>query len=48
MIYRFNVCDLNAIETRVGAWLAGCESLLNVFQPRSGKPNGNCPYLDFA
>lgn len=48
MIYRFNVCDLNAIETRVGAWLAGCESLLNVFQPRPGKPNGNCPYLDFA
>lgn len=48
MIYRFNVCDLNAIETRVGAWLAGCDSLLNVFQPRPGKPNGNCPYLDFA
>ena len=23
MSTRFNVCDLNAIETRVGAWLAG-------------------------
>ncbi len=52
--YRFNVCDLNAIETRVGAWLAGCDSLLNVFQPftdeLTGKhyPNGKDPYLDFA
>src|SRR5208283_2005288 len=48
MIYRMQVCDLNAIETRVGAWLAGCDSLLGVFQPRPGKPNGNDPYLDFA
>src|SRR5579863_1033129 len=29
---RFNVCDLNAIETRVGAWIAGCEPLLDVFK----------------
>jgi DNA polymerase len=28
---RFNVSDLNAIETRVGAWVAGCQSLLKVF-----------------
>jgi Casjensviridae DNA polymerase len=29
--HRFNVSDLNAIETRVGAWVAGCTSLLDVF-----------------
>lgn len=39
---RFNVCDLNAIETRVGAWLAGCEGLLKVFA------EGRDPYIDFA
>lgn len=54
MITRFNVCDLNAIETRVGAWLAECPDLLNVFQPFTdpitGKfyPNGKDPYLSFA
>lgn len=31
MRHRFNVADLNAIETRVGAWVAGCTSLLDVF-----------------
>jgi DNA polymerase len=46
--YRFNVCDLNAIETRVGGWLAGCTSLMDVFIPLPGKPNGRDPYLDFA
>jgi DNA polymerase len=40
---RFNVSDLNAIETRVGAWLAGCMSLLAVF----ARPHGD-PYLEFA
>jgi DNA polymerase len=50
---RFNVCDLNAIETRVGAWVAQCQSLLDVFKPFTdefGKfyPNGKDPYLDFA
>jgi DNA polymerase len=45
---RLCVADLNAIEIRVGAWMAGCHSLLDVFQPRPGKPNGNDPYLDFA
>jgi DNA polymerase bacteriophage-type len=45
---RFQVADLNAIESRVGAWLASCNSLLDVFRPKPGKPNGNCPYLDFA
>lgn len=39
---RFNVCDLNAIETRVGAWVAGCDSLLQVFRDKKD------PYLDFA
>lgn len=39
---RFNVCDLNAIETRVGAWVAKCEPLLKVFA------QGRDPYLDFA
>lgn len=50
---RFNVCDLNAIETRVGAWLASCIPLLNVFSPFTDQfgvfyPNGKDPYLDFA
>jgi DNA polymerase len=39
---RFNVCDLNAIETRVGAWVAECPSLLDVFHKNRD------PYLDFA
>lgn len=51
--FRFNVCDLNAIETRVGAWLAGCTDLMKVFEPWQdprGKmcPNGKDPYLSFA
>ena len=29
---RFNVSDFNAIETRVGAWMANCEPLLNGFR----------------
>jgi DNA polymerase len=45
---RFNVCDLNAIETRVGAWFAGCQSLLDVFDKTKYPPNGRDPYLDFA
>jgi DNA polymerase len=51
---RFNVADLNAIETRVGAWLSGCTSLTNVFQPyydpltNKFYQNGKDPYLDFA
>lgn len=39
---RFNVCDLNAIETRVAAWVASCEPLLKVFE------DNRDPYLDFA
>ena len=39
---RLNVCDLGAIETRVAAWMSGCDSLLNVFK------QGRDPYLDFA
>ena len=51
--YRFSVCDLNAIETRVGAWVAECASLLNVFQPYTdptGKfhRNGKDSYIDFG
>ena len=42
MNYRFNVADLASIETRVAAWLAGCESLTDVF--RQGKD----AYLDLA
>jgi DNA polymerase bacteriophage-type len=45
---RLNVCDLNAIETRDAAYLSQCEPLNQVFLPRPGKPNGNCPYLSFA
>jgi DNA polymerase len=50
---RLQVCDLNAIETRVGAWLSGCKSLSDVFIPRMGpdgkfRRNGNDPYLDFG
>jgi len=41
---RFNVSDLNAIETRVGAWVAGCEPLLHGF--RSVKDFE--PYVNFA
>jgi DNA polymerase len=53
MSTRFNVCDLNAIETRVGAWLAGCTDLMNVFVPytdTTGKfwRNGRDPYISFA
>jgi DNA polymerase len=32
MANRFNVADLGAIETRVSAWVAGCEPLLNGFR----------------
>lgn len=45
---RFNVCDLNAIETRVGAWVAQCTSLMNVFVPTPEEPKGRDPYLDFG
>lgn len=50
---RFNVCDLNAIETRVGAWVSGCTGLMDVFVPYTDKfgvyqPNGRDPYIDFA
>jgi len=43
---RFNVCDLNAIETRVGAWFAQCRPLLEVFS-RSVE-NGGDPYIAFG
>jgi len=53
VITRFNVCDLNAIETRVGAWLAQCHDLMDVFVPYTDQfgiycPNGRDPYLAFA
>ncbi len=51
--YRFNVCDINAVETRVGAWVAQCDSLLNVFQPYTDPlgnyhRNGKDSYIDFG
>lgn len=46
--FRFNAADLNAIETRTGAWLSSCIDLLKVFEPLIGHPNGRDPYLDFA
>lgn len=36
------VSDLNAIETRVAAWVCECQPLLNVFL------QNKCPYIDFA
>lgn len=42
MSLRFNVADLNAIETRVAAWVAQCGPLLKVFR------EDRDPYLDFA
>jgi DNA polymerase bacteriophage-type len=45
---RLNVCDLNAIETRQASYLCQCGDLNDVFVPRPGKPNGNCPYISFA
>ena len=42
--YRFNVSDLNAIETRVAAWLANCEPLLKGFREIKDFD----PYLQFA
>ena len=42
--HRFNVSDLNAIETRVGAWMAGCESFLDGFRNIADFD----PYMDFA
>jgi len=50
---RFNVADLNAIETRVGAWFAQCPDLMQVFEPWTDprgnfKKNGKCPYLSFG
>lgn len=53
MSMRFNVCDLNAIETRVGAWLAECLDLMGVFESYTdvlGKfwRNGRDPYISFA
>ena len=39
---KFDVADLNAIETRVGAWVTGCLGLMKVFL------EGRDPYLDCA
>lgn len=48
MSQRLDVADLNAIETRVAAYVAGCEPLLEVFRPKPGKPNGDDPYIAFG
>ena len=42
MNYKFLVADLASIETRVAAWMSGCESLMKVFR------DGKDPYLDLA
>ena len=42
MNYKFLVADLASIETRVAAWLSGCESLEKVFR------DGLDAYLDLA
>lgn len=39
---RFIVADLNAIEPRVCAWIAGCRTILDIFN------DGLDPYLSFA
>lgn len=53
MRFRFNVADLAAIETRVGAWLAECKDLEDVFVPYIDQfgdyqRNGKDPYISFA
>lgn len=50
---RLNVCDLNAIETRVGAYVAQCHSLHEVFRPYTDplgkfRRNGKDSYIAFA
>lgn len=42
MIRRFDVADLASIETRVSAWVSGCEPLMEVFRLNRDA------YLDFA
>src|ERR1700676_2088888 len=51
--FRFNVADLNAIETRTGAWLSECPDLMEVFRPYTDAKgnywrNGKDPYLSFV
>jgi hypothetical protein len=50
---RFNVCDLNAIETRCGAYVAQCSDLHDVFRPYTDplgkyRRNGKDSYIAFA
>lgn len=50
---RLNVCDLNAIETRMGAWIAECKPLMDVFVPYTDSTgrfhrNGKDPYCAFG
>lgn len=50
---RLNVCDLNAIETRVGAYVAQCHSLHDLFKPYTDplgkfRRNGMDSYIAFA
>ena len=40
--YRFEICDLNAIENRMLGWIAQCDAILKVFRDK------RCPYLDFS
>lgn len=42
--HELNVCDLSAIETRVGGWLAGCKSIVRGFR----EVKDFDPYIQFA
>lgn len=46
--YRFNVCDLNAIENRALGWVSGETKILDVFRTLSASGRKRCPYLTFA
>ena len=53
MKHRLQVADLNAIESRVGGWLASCPAMMGIFVPCFGPDgkwarNGKDPYIAFA
>jgi DNA polymerase len=46
--HTFYIADLNAIESRVAGWVAGDETMMNIFKPTEQYPDGLDPYLAFA
>lgn len=46
--HTFYIADLNAIESRVAGWVAGDETMMNIFKPTEKYPKGLDPYLAFA